>query len=209
MMKLLLVGTLLVVLVLMVVNFVTSWPSVLVIRYEFDKGAENASAALAPKVPTSIKAQSGSSYDPMEPDAVLDIYRGTGDAADGPTIVWFHGGGFVSGSRQDVANYPKILAGEEFTVVNVDYTIAPEATYPTPIRQANKALAYVAANCSSLGLNANKLVPAGDSAGEQIAAQTAAMISNADHACALGIASARACMGIGSRVPCCTAASMT
>lgn len=186
--KLLLVGTLLVVLVLIVVNYVTPWPSVLVIRHVFDKGAEKASTALAPKVPTDVEVRSGLSYDPTDPDAVFDIYRGAGAAADGPTIVWFHGGGFVSGRRQDVANYLKILAGEGFMVVNVDYTIAPEATYPTPIRQANKALAHIAANAKSLGLDADKLVLAGDSAGSQIAAQTAAMISNADYARVLGIA---------------------
>ncbi len=170
-----------------VVVFVTPWPSVLVIRSVFDKGAEKASTALAAKVPKGIQVEMGLSYDQADPDAVFDIYRPTGAAPDGPTVVWFHGGGFVSGRRQDVANYLKILAGQGITVVNVDYTIAPEATYPTPIRQANKALAYLAANRGSLGLNTDKMVLAGDSAGSKIAAQTAAMLPNTDYARLLGI----------------------
>ncbi|MCJ8156860.1 alpha/beta hydrolase fold domain-containing protein [Sphingomonas sp. LaA6.9] len=41
--------------------------------------------------------------------------------------MWVHGGGFVSERRGDLTNYLKVLAGKGFTVVNVDYTIAPEA----------------------------------------------------------------------------------
>jgi acetyl esterase/lipase len=161
---------------------------VLVIRSVFDRGAARASAALAPKVPAGIKVDAGLAYDPADPDALLDIYRGPGATAAGPTVVWFHGGGFVSGRRSDVANYLKILAGRGFTVVNVDYTIAPEATYPTPIRQANKALAYLTAHGPRLGINADRIILAGDSAGSQIAAQTAAMLANPAYARTLGIA---------------------
>ncbi|MBD9481290.1 alpha/beta hydrolase [Pseudoxanthomonas sp. PXM02] len=170
-----------------VVVFVTPWPSVLVIRSVFDMGAEEASAALAPKVPGDVQVQEGLSYDSADPDALLDIYRGAGSSKNGPTIVWFHGGGFVSGRRQDVSNYLKILAGNGFTVVNVDYTVAPEAAYPGPIRQANKALAYLTANSVPLRLDTDKLVLAGDSAGSQIAAQTAAMLTNSEYARLLGI----------------------
>lgn len=167
--------------------YVTPWPSVLVIRAIFDRGAEQASAALAPKVPTDIAVETGLVYDAADAYARFDIYRGASVAPSSPTIVWFHGGGFVSGRRSDVANYLKILAGRGFTVVNVDYTIAPEASYPTPIRQANKALAYLSANADRLRINARKIVLAGDSAGAQIAAQTAALLSNPRYAETLGM----------------------
>ncbi|CAJ0816847.1 hypothetical protein LMG19087_02896 [Ralstonia wenshanensis] len=124
------------------------WPSVLVIRAIFDHGAAQASKALEPLVPNDVAVQTGLVYDPGDADGRLDIYRGNAASPDGPVIVWFHGGGFVSGRRADLANYLKILAGKGFTVVNVDYTIAPEATYPTPIRQANKALAFLSAQAS-------------------------------------------------------------
>lgn len=166
---------------------VSPWPSMLVIRAVFDLGAKKTSDALAARVPTNITVMAGVHYDPTDPDALLDVYRGEGTSAAGPTVVWFHGGGFISGRRGDVANYLKILAGRGLTVVNVDYTIAPEATYPTPIRQANKALAYLATHASALGIRADRLVLAGDSAGAQIAAQTTAMLTNPAYADALGI----------------------
>lgn len=163
------------------------WPSVMIIRTAFNHGAREASEALAASVPANVQVTAGVRYDPADADALLDIYRGEGASASGPTVVWFHGGGFISGRRGDIANYLKILAGRGLVVVNVDYTIAPEATYPTPIRQANKALAYLAENAARLNLRADRLVLAGDSAGAQIAAQTAAMLTNPAYADTLGI----------------------
>ena len=171
----------------LVTIYVTPWPSVLVIRAIFDKGAETASTALADKVPADIKVEEGLSYDQADKDALFDIYRPAKSTSAGPTIVWVHGGGFVSGRRSDVANYLKILAGRGFTVINIDYTIAPEASYPTPIVQANKALAYLAANAGKLGIDANRFVLAGDSAGAQIAAQTATVSTNPAYAAKVGI----------------------
>lgn len=167
--------------------FVTPWPSVLIIRAIFDAGAREASEKLVPLVPPEVRATTNLSYDDADPDARFDIYRPANVDRGAPTIIWFHGGGFVSGRRQDVANYLKILAGRGFVVVNVDYTIAPEARYPTPIRQAHSALGHLASNAPKLGINANRMVLAGDSAGAQIAAQTAATIANPAYAAAAGV----------------------
>lgn len=168
--------------------FVTPWPSVMVIRSVFDAGAATASEKLARHVPAGVTAQTGLSYDDRDPDARFDIYRPANVDPATPTIVWIHGGGFVSGRRQDITNYLKILSARGFVVVNLDYTIAPEATYPTPVRQVNRALAYLSANADRLRINADRLVLAGDSAGAQIAAQTATVITNPAYAQSVGIA---------------------
>lgn len=186
-MKRLVLSALLLLMIVVIAVLASPWPSVLVIRAIFDHGAAQASNALEPFVPDDVAVQTGLVYDPSDPDGRLDIYRGKAATPDGPVVVWFHGGGFVSGRRADLANYLKILAGNGFTVVNVDYTIAPEATYPTPIRQANRALAFLSAQASQLKINANKMVLAGDSAGAQIAAQTAALVTNERYAQALRI----------------------
>jgi acetyl esterase/lipase len=162
------------------------WPSVYVIRMIFDKGAATASAKLERYVPASVST-STYQYDPSSRDGQLDIHRPAKPVVGAPTIVWIHGGGFVSGRRGDLTNYLKILAGQGFIVVNVDYTIAPEAQYPTPVRQVNHALAYLTQNALKLGIEPNRLVLAGDSAGAQIAAQTAAVITDADYARRVGI----------------------
>lgn len=159
---------------------VSPWPGVLVIRAIFDHGAQVASDRLVPLVPAEVTTET-LAYDPADPDALLDIYRPP--APQGVVVVWVHGGGFVSGRRGDVSNYLKILAGQGFIVVNVDYTIAPAAQYPTPLRQLSQALSAL----DGAGLSGARMVLAGDSAGAQIAGQMAALLTNPDYARRVGV----------------------
>ena len=167
---------------------VSPLPGVYFIRFIFDKGAAAASAALEPLVPATISV-STHAYGEEASDEILDIYRAPDFDPALPTVVWIHGGGFVSGRRGDIANYLKILAGEGFTVVNVDYTIAPSATYPTPVRQVTRALEFLTREAGRLDIDPNRIVLAGDSAGAQIAAQTAAIIANPDYGERVGVTS--------------------
>jgi acetyl esterase/lipase len=128
-------------LVAVTVLYITPWPSVWVVRAVFDSGAKTASDALVKHLPDNVMAQKGIQYSAGDPDAFLVIYRPAQVDLTKPTVVWIHGGGFVSGRRSDIESYLKVLAGEGFVVVNVDYTIAPTATYPTPVRQFGRAVA--------------------------------------------------------------------
>ena len=184
-----LLGTLLILAVIVVGAFLLSpWPSVWIIRQIFDRGAAEASGRLAARVPNAITSKTAIRYDQNDPDALLDIHAPANAAAGSlPTIVWIHGGGFISGKREDISNYAKILAGQGFTVVNIDYTIAPEAKYPRPVQQLNAALGFIASNADKLGLDSNRLLLAGDSAGAQIAAQMANLVTSPAYARAVEI----------------------
>ncbi|RIX27472.1 alpha/beta hydrolase [Sphingomonas edaphi] len=180
-----LIGLLAVLAVVSISFLVSPWPSILLVRAVFDRGAAEASRKLEPYLPSSVVTATHR-YDPADPSAALDIHRAV-EGAKGPTVVWVHGGGFVSGRRSDITNYAKVLAGHGFTVVNVDYTIAPEAHYPERVRQVNQALAYLSRESEKLGVNSAHMVLAGDSAGAQIAAQSAAIITNPAYAKLVGI----------------------
>ena len=111
------------------------WPSALVIRAAFDKGANTASQALAKHVPPGVSARLDERYDAADPDARLDVFYPS-EVENGErsltTVVWVHGGGWISGSKNQIANYLKILAGKGYTVAGVNYSVAPGKTYPTP-----------------------------------------------------------------------------
>lgn len=162
------------------------WPSVLLIRQVFDQGAADASQKLEKHVPAGLREWADLQYVAGDPDAVLDLYAPANAPGPLTTIVWIHGGGFVSGDKRDVANYARVLAGQGFAVASVQYTTAPEARYPTPVRQANRALAFLAAG-GDWPVDPDRLVLAGDSAGAQIAAQLAAALSSPTYGRALGI----------------------
>src|SRR4051794_20430513 len=153
---------------LLVTARTTPWPSALLIRAVFDRGAGRASAALEKYVPGDLVEVVDEAYDIASPDGRLDVFRPP-RAEPLPTVVWVHGGAFVSGSKGDVANYLRVLAGRGFTTVGVDYSIAPGSRYPTPVRQVAAALAHLVDHADRLGVDPGRIVLAGDSAGAQIA----------------------------------------
>lgn len=165
--------------------WLSPWPSALLIRWAFDRGGAVASAALLPHVPDGIVSDWGLRYDDTDPDALLDVHR-PADLAESerraPVIVWIHGGGFVAGSRRDVANYAKILAADGYVVAAVDYSLAPGARYPVPVHQVNRALAWLSANAERLRIDPGRFVLAGDSAGAHIAAQAALLATSPGYA---------------------------
>jgi acetyl esterase/lipase len=180
--------------VLAVLGFVawhlSPWPRAMLIRYAFYQDTLKIVAAQEKHVPPGIGSIRDERYDALDRDALLDVFflsdRARADRAM-PTIVWVHGGGWVSGTKDQIANYAKVLAARGFTVVSVNYSVAPEAKYPTPVRQANAALGHLVKNAERLNINTANLVLAGDSAGAHITSQLANVITVPEYAKALGI----------------------
>jgi acetyl esterase len=169
---------------------VSPWPAALFFRTVMDRSGIATAQALEQHVPAGVTALLDERYDAADADARLDVFYPT--AAHGTdrrlaTVVWVHGGGFLSGSKEQVANYLKILSGAGFTTVGVDYSLAPGSTYPTPIRQVNAALAYAEANAARFHVDPSKFFLAGDSAGAQIAAQLANVIGMPQYAHEMGV----------------------
>ncbi len=163
------------------------WPSVLLIRHAFANNGAEVAASIAPLVPQGIVAQRGLSYAPDDGDALFDVFAPPDAQGPLPAVIWVHGGGFIGGSRAELSGYLQILAAQGFVTVAVDYSLAPGAQFPTPLRQVNAALAHVLANAGRFDIDPQRIFIAGDSAGAQIAAQTALIISDAGYARGLGI----------------------
>ncbi|MFF2452429.1 alpha/beta hydrolase [Isoptericola sp. NPDC058082] len=123
---------------------------------------------------------------PDAPDASAVVYMPRSEGPH-PVVLWVHGGGFVSGSPATVEDFSFLLASRGYTVVSLDYTLAPEARYPVPVRQGNAALAVVQERIAELGGDPARIVLGGDSAGAQIASQLAAVQTNPRLADDLGL----------------------
>ena len=86
-------------------------------------------------------------------------------------IVFFHGGGWVIGDLDVYDGMCRALANElGARVVSVDYRLAPEHPFPAAVDDSFAALKWVEANASALGIDANAIAVAGDSAGGNLAA---------------------------------------
>lgn len=160
------------------------WPAALFYRFLMNRGGEASSAALERHVPPGVAAVLDQPYDA---DVQLDVFFPSQGSGALPTIVWVHGGGFLAGDKRHVRNYLKILAAKGYTTVAVGYSIGPAAHYPTPVRQASQSLAYLIQNRERLRVEPAQIYLAGDSAGAQIAAQLANLISVPSYAKAVGI----------------------
>lgn len=163
------------------------WPAAFVYRWFMNHGGEALSQAMQKHVPAGIASRLDERYDPDDADALLDVYFPASAARPLPTIVWVHGGGFLAGHKGLVAPYLKILAARGYTTVALGYSLAPARQYPTPVRQANAALAYLEENAERLHVDPERFFLAGDSAGAQVAAQLANVISDPSYARTVGI----------------------
>ncbi|MDH6279685.1 alpha/beta hydrolase [Prescottella agglutinans] len=185
---------LLVVVLAGIVAFVSSpWPGALLVRAVFDRGAEKTTDALQKHAPDGVASIKDQQYRDGDDDAFLDVYfpATVVDTTDSlPTVIWTHGGAWISGHRTDYAPYYQLLADAGFTVVSLDYSLGPERTYPTAVEQLRDAHAYVLANAERLHVDSNRIVLAGDSAGAQLSSQLAAIATDPDYARAVGIESA-------------------
>ena len=121
-------------------------------------------------------------------NSYADIYTPTDKKGPHPTVLWIHGGAFVGGDKSNVEIYATALAAEGFSVVCINYELAPKVKYPTPVRQTNEAYLWLFSIADEYSLDLDRFIIAGDSAGAHVAAQFAAIQSNKTYAAAMNFA---------------------
>jgi acetyl esterase len=88
-----------------------------------------------------------------------------------PAIVYFHGGGWVAGSRNTHDRLARELAaGTGAAVVLIEYDRAPESGYPAILEQAYAATRHIVEAAASMRIDPLRLAVAGDGVGGNMAA---------------------------------------
>lgn len=161
----------------------TPWPSALLIRAVFTKGGDETAAEMEKHVPdTALTEQLDVAYGDAGADTTMDVFTPASATGPLPTVIWIHGGAWISGVKENVDPYLRILAAEGYTTIGVNYTIGPEGVYPLAVHQLNDALTYIDEHAEELGVDPTRIVLAGDSAGAQLASQMATLITSSDYA---------------------------
>lgn len=100
------------------------------------------------------------------------VYRVSGERS--PTVVFFHGGGWVAGDLETHDRQARLLAIETGAmVVSVDYRRPPETRFPGAFEDAYAAMRDVIARIAEFGGDKFRVGVAGDSAGGNLAAAVA------------------------------------
>ncbi|WP_067865221.1 alpha/beta hydrolase [Nocardia shimofusensis] len=96
--------------------------------------------------------------------------------AAAPCVYWMHGGGMIMGDRLSQLDIPlEWLDAIGAVVVTVDYRLAPEHGGSTPVQDCYRGLRWIADHADELGIDPDRIVVAGTSAGGGLAAGVALM----------------------------------
>ncbi len=90
-----------------------------------------------------------------------------------PCIIFYHGGGFVYNAAPHHFTLAKNLAKTlDATVIFPDYRLAPKHPFPAAVNDAYGTYLHIRKNAFALGIDENRIVLCGDSAGGNLSAVT-------------------------------------
>ncbi|MEZ4289751.1 MAG: alpha/beta hydrolase [Myxococcota bacterium] len=94
-----------------------------------------------------------------------------------PLVLFFHGGGFVTGSVRTTDSICRAIAQEvPAIVVNAEYRLAPEHPFPAAVEDVRAVLAWCHAEAEALGIDPTRIAVMGESAGANLAAVLAHLV---------------------------------
>lgn len=110
---------------------------------------------------------------PSVPACIVRPKTTTTTTAKHPAILWFHGGGMVLGSYTMDLSMMKTWAQElDAVIISIEYRLAPEHKAPAAVDDGFTGWQWMVNHAVELGIDVDRLVVAGASAGGGVAATT-------------------------------------
>jgi acetyl esterase/lipase len=116
-----------------------------------------------------------------EPHQLLDLYLPARSRPEHPvpTIVYLHSGGWIAGSRTDVATLALAQLARGYAVASVDYQLATpggSGSFPAAVYDVKRAIRFLKAGAERWRLDPARMILMGTSAGGHLAALSAASV---------------------------------
>lgn len=99
---------------------------------------------------------------------LLDVARPKGQSKNLPVILLVHGGGWVSGRREDYRFMQNALAQHQLIAVSIDYRLAPDSEFPSPLADVKCAVRWIRENAHAQRMDTHRIVAMGASAGAHL-----------------------------------------
>lgn len=166
-------------------------PSALLLRTYTDKFASATAIETDHYAPqTSVSRKANQNYGAGGVETSFDVYRPTSAGKKKlPTVFWVHGGGWIGGSKDFVAPFLRKMASAGYTVVGLNYPLAPTHQYPSVIAALNDAFDYVIDRSAAYGVDTSNIVLAGNEVGANMVSQIAVLTTNSTYAAEAGLES--------------------
>lgn len=107
----------------------------------------------------------------------LDVYNDKANRKK-PLFIYLHGGGWVSGTRAARQFYCKHWVKRGFVAASVGYDYGAGVTHPTHLREIFKSIEYLLDNAEKYGIDKDRVVIAGESAGGYFSSMVGAVTTH-------------------------------
>ncbi len=108
-----------------------------------------------------------------------DIYKPAGNSSvKYPAVLLIHGGGWITGSKENERVMAQHLAANGYVAVTAAYRLSPVATYPAAVLDLKAAICWMRKNADKYQIDADKIAVLGASAGAQLATLIGVTIRN-------------------------------
>ena len=125
----------------------------------------------APEMPDSVEVTDHHAEAVDGHEVLVRVYRPKQRRDRSPGLYWIHGGGMVLGDvGMDDASCVAIASDLDVVVASVDYRLAPEFPYPTPLEDCYCALVWFFEQAEALDVDTARIAVGGASAGGGLAA---------------------------------------
>ncbi|UKB82028.1 alpha/beta hydrolase [Chryseobacterium sp. MEBOG06] len=121
-------------------------------------------------VPQNIKIDKNVEYSNINGLSLkADVYYPLDSSKKYPGIAMVHGGGWISGSKENEKYMAMELASKGFVAIAIGYRLADAAKYPAGIEDIENGIQWLKKNHAKYTLDKKKIVVLGESAGAQMA----------------------------------------
>lgn len=122
------------------------------------------------RIPTGTRIDKNIVYETIgDRELPLDLYRPANSKGPIPLIIWIHGGGWKSGSKNAINRCEGMLA-RGYAIASFEYRLSGEAIFPAAIEDCKAAVSFLRLNAEKYNLDPNRFGAWGSSAGGHLVA---------------------------------------